>query len=236
MNAELESDLEIYFKAKDKNFGWRNLYKELYEANSSEVDIEILEWLLLWDIFSDEDIQIINKQLEIINSDTLSTKKRKHAQKNLKKYFKLKENENQNLWINASFSIEELSKNYLDILSKIFDKDYFNDYILVQFNIYLFLKSKNTFEEYISNKFDLLKLKWLLYIDKNDNWVLESKDEKLNKYDKVLDELEHQKQILNWLNRLNDDTVWIDALFDVQHLIDLTEKEIDSILDMDSLL
>ncbi len=214
--AELESDFKISLKPKEINFNWRNLFNELYETNIEYVNIELLKELLSKWLFNEQELDFINQKLDIIETNNKNNRKTKVAEKKLKAFFKEKEYENNNLWTNLNISFDQLHKDCLKLLSRIFEKDYFENFISVQFNIYLFLKSNSSFREYIESKFDLEKLKWI--------------KTKLKSFDEILDKLEHQKSVLNWLDELNLSTRWEESLQRIEHLIDLTAKEIDDII------
>jgi Cft2 family RNA processing exonuclease len=216
MKAELDSDFKISLKKKEAYFNWEKICSKLYTESQQWINLDLLDQFITQNIFNDSELYFINQKIEIIQNNNSSTKKIRNAEKNLKKFFKQKEQENKNLWSNINIPLDQLHNECLTILWSVFEKDYFNDYISVQFNIYLFIKSNSSLEEYIKSKFDLEKLKWI------SKW--------LSEFDYISEQLENQKKILKWLEKLNHSSKWEESLFELEHLIQLTWKEIDEII------
>lgn len=214
---ELESHITIYLKKRKENFYGRNLYSELY-WEWQDIDIDKLKSLLSSWLFSIQDSSFIEEQLDLLWLDT-PRKEREKAEKELKKYFKSKSNENNDLWIDTTISIDEINRKFLKLLSSIFEHEYFVNHISVQFDIYLFFKSKSKkdIKKYIEEKYDLSKLKWI------------NKD--LEQYNEVIDELEYLWRILDWLEGINEKAKDRESIDEIAFWIYSTRVEFENILD-----
>lgn len=160
---ELWSHISIDLHPSKPVFNWRNLHKEIFGWSVSNFDAEKLIELLKDDFFWIEDKQFIIKCIEednkILNNNgwtNLITK----PLKRLKKFFKDKQDLNNDLWVELGLSIEEIEKQAHVILRELFRWDYYEKYIYPNFDIYLFLKSQESFYDYIKRQYNLEKLKW----------------------------------------------------------------------------
>jgi len=120
-------------------------------------------------------------------------------------------------WKNITISITELNESCLAILKNIFQKDYYENVVSIQFNVYLFLKSKSSFEEYIRNKFSLEMLKGI--------------SDKAGDNTEVIEELKYLDNVTGWLIALNEDSEQnIGVLEDINFWLECTRQEVEKLL------
>lgn len=188
---------------------------KLFDIQTWKLDIDKLTELVNTNFFSEDDKKNIELQLIEINKSILNRKTWKRElvspMKKLGKFFRAKQEYNKDLWINLDISIKEMNDEALKILSDIFDKEYFEEIIFPNFNIYLFLKSKESFIDYVSKKYNPEKLKWF--------------SEAFATYEKFEQEVEYSQVDLEKISALNSDAstkedlvelnFWIDALVKV---------------------
>lgn len=211
---ELKSHIEISFNKSESSFWWENLYNELVEKNNWELNEgKLQDFIDKWK-FTSKELLYINLHLNNLNHQ--DTRKKLSSNQKLKNYFRWKQKENENLWIDVNLSLSTINKKCLSVLESIFVKDYYNNYVSIQFDIYLFIKSKKSFKEYITSKFRLEKLKWV--------------SDKISKYDEIWKQLQHFSWLLDWLLMLNTQPNWVITLEDINFWIYCTNLEIDKIL------
>jgi len=191
---DIDPHISINLEKKEPYFWWIDLFNVLKNENSSEIDLETLNNFLEINIFSKNDKEYIEIELEKINESD-RTKKRwrqvyNKAMKKLSQFFKYRKKFNENLWIDFNISIKELNENILESLSNLFEEDYFENNISPYFDIYLFLKSRESISEYISRKYSLEKLKWF--------------EENFNQYEDYVDDLEDADSYLQRILNAND--------------------------------
>lgn len=200
---EADSHIKINFSKKELNFEWRDLYSQLVK-NNEDLNIEELKKSI--NLFNLEDREFVENQLEIITWKNSSIQKNKAA-KLIKKLIKDRCNENKNLWIDLELDFYEIEQMHLSVLKDLFQEDYYNDYILPNFNIYLYFKSGKSFIDFVSNRYDYKKL----------NRYNELSKEKLEKisdleyYSTLLQRLENSNVVLTSNNDLNDINFWIET-------------------------
>lgn len=203
---EASSHIKINFSKKELNFEWRDLYLELTKWVDI-INIEELEKLL--DLFNLEDREFIENQLSIYNSNISKIQKNK-VLKLIKKLIKDRCNENKNLWIDLSLDFNEIEQKYLSILKELYDEEYYNDYILPNFNIYLFFKSGKSFIDFVSNRYDYAKLK--KYSETSKTKLEKISD--LEYYTTLLQRLENANIKLESNEELTDINFWIESTKD----------------------
>lgn len=206
LKSEHNSYLEINFSKKDPNFQWRNLYEELIK--NWEIDVHQLNMLLETSIFGWADKQYLENLLK----ENDKTK----AFKNIKKFLKNKSHENNDLWIDTTIDTREIEIFFLQILKQIFNKEYYENYILVNFNIYLFLKSWESFENYVKIKYDLKQIKDY----KNIN----------HEFLSYVSDLEYYSTLIQKLENLNIQTEDSEKLSDINFWIESTRDEVNKVL------
>lgn len=212
--SNLKKDLIIEFKQKTLNYDGKDIYSDLYWINANEIDsiINKLESYISEWLFSNEELEIISQHLNIMKSDSNDSTKKEKSNKYLKKYFKSKQRDNIKPWINFNLNFKELYDSCLTSLSLLFEWEYFNNVIKNSFNVYIFLKSWSTFEEYIKSKYDIKRLKW------NDfEWMMNiynSAETDLEFLSKVVEQINQNNKINLDLNNLSDLEFWINSTID----------------------
>ncbi len=208
--------MSINVKKRKAHFWWRNLYEELYNSTEKEIDLEKLQLLINEWFFNTQELSYINSKLSIIKSSDWEKRNKAWSMNHLISYFKEKRNENRDKWINFTFYIEDLNKKCLSLLSKIFEKEEFNNEIKDKFDIYLFLNSKMTFKDYIATKFNVQKLSWI--------------KEHLDKFDAEQDNIDYVSRVLDLLDSKNNSTNNLSELKDLNYWIVITRYEVEDIL------
>lgn len=190
--------------------------KYLYQPEKElDINLKKLEKLIKKSFFSKDELIKINSYLSVIQSSDSNKKKKLIAKNNLISYLKNQRDKNRNLWININFSIDELNKEVLLVLSKIFEAEYFNNEIKDKFDIYSFLKSKKSLKEYISEK----------YIIKN----LKDISDELIKFGKKSDKMDYLLRILDWIEKSNNNSLSIEELSDLNFVIYSTKMEVEDL-------
>lgn len=221
IKLELKKYIDIDFQKQDLMFWWRNLYEELLE--NDEININRLKELMKesW-LFSQWDLDYLNSKLVILLEET-DNKKIVWAKNKLKKFFKFRQDYNEDLSNNSTSLIEDikislgdLNDQILSSLSFMFEEEYYREFILPEFDIYYFLKYKKYFDIDFLSKFNLLKLKWIL--------------DGLWQYDIKIQELETLQWILDALEIKNKQEKSLEELSILFSLIDGTRQEIEKVL------
>ncbi len=216
---ELHSHIDIKFKRKIPNFNWRDLYTELVEDNNQRLDIKALEELIEQDFFSIKDKQFLENNLREYKKQKLRKKVDKKLSKRpiakIKKFLKRNRQENNDLWIDFSINIGKLNDMILSFLWNIFEKEYFDDFIYPNFDIYRFLKSAQSLEDFIKGKYNLEKLKGI--------W------NSLFYYEKKIQDLEDLKTNILRLKYSNQDAKTEEELEEINQGIKITKDLIDEV-------
>lgn len=194
--CELNSHISTYIEPRKQSFKWKNIYDELFESNSGNIDLEKFKEYIAKNFFSTEDKKYIEKQLLEYEKLLENKKTFKYLlwkyYKNIRKFIKNKQDANNDLWISLEISISEINKESKNILANIFEKKYFDDYIYPNFDIYIFLKSRENFLDYIQKKYNLKQLKWY--------------SKEFSKFDEIYEKIDGFHIKLEQLKSLNQDS------------------------------
>lgn len=213
---EKKSHISLNYQMASQHFWWLNLYKDFYNIESKQIDLVKLQKLIDKEFFKTEELLYINTQLSIIKSSDSWKRAIKYAMKNLVSYFRKKRDENNNVWIDFELSLEKLNEKYLLILWEIFEEKYFEQEVKDKFNVYSFIKSKQSLVDYISRKFIIQNLKGI--------------SNNLDKFSEQEDQIDYLVNILDWIENSNNLSKSVGELDDINFWIYCTKKEIDEVL------
>lgn len=210
LKSEIIPHISIWLNKRKPFYEWYDISENLFNE-SNKLNTEKLKELIKNWFFDEKDKQIILNLLD--KNEKFNEIKNKSKKvwttpiKKLNKFFKTKDQHNKNLWIDLDISIKDLNQQALEILSSIFNKKYFETNILPNFNIYLFLKSKESLFEYILRKYNLEQLNGY---KQNFDYI-----------DTIQEELEYSQDDLDNLESALNQAKTKESLVDLNYGIDI---------------